>query len=70
MASINFACRYCRQISNVSPARVMRVHFIRCDSCFAVNALSDSQRMTVIQSASIPLEDKNKQQALAKKLYG
>jgi hypothetical protein len=53
MSSIHFGCKYCRKTSQVSVQRVMQAHVIRCDSCFAVNAFSDSQRMTMIQGGSL-----------------
>jgi flavin reductase (DIM6/NTAB) family NADH-FMN oxidoreductase RutF len=54
MSYINFGCKYCRKTSLVSASRLMHAHFIRCDSCFAVNALSESQRIAMIQHAASP----------------
>lgn len=51
MGSINFGCKYCRKPSAIAASRLMHAHFIRCDGCFAVNALSESQRMAMIQGA-------------------
>ena len=56
MWKINFGCRYCRRDSEVSPSRVMEAHFIRCDRCFAVNRLSESQRVAMIRGSD-PLSE-------------
>lgn len=51
MSSINFACRYCRKTNAITAARILHATFVRCDSCYAVNAFSASQRMALIQGA-------------------
>lgn len=54
MSSITLGCKYCRKSSLISASRLMHANFIRCDSCFAVNALSESQRIAMIQHADTP----------------
>lgn len=53
MRKVSFRCRYCRQTQLLASSRVFDVPFVRCDACFAINALTESERLNLIRNARL-----------------
>jgi hypothetical protein len=51
MSKVNFRCRYCRQTRALACSRIFDISFVRCDACFAVNAITESERLKLIRDA-------------------
>lgn len=51
MSKINFRCRYCRQTRLLESSRVFDAPFVRCDACFAINSITESERLNLIRNA-------------------
>jgi hypothetical protein len=49
MTFTDFRCKHCGDTRTLSISRVVNSSFIRCDACFAINAL---QRLALVNAAS------------------
>jgi transcription elongation factor Elf1 len=52
MTFTDFRCKHCGDTRAVSITRVVESNFIRCDACFAINALQRGERLALVNAAS------------------
>jgi hypothetical protein len=51
-AAFDHPCRYCGRTTSVDSFRLFDALWIGCDRCFADQALTPSQRLEIVKSAS------------------
>jgi hypothetical protein len=52
MTFTDFRCKHCGDTRTLSISRVVNSSFIRCDACFAINALQRGERLALVNAAS------------------